>query len=49
MVINLLLPLLWGVVEVVAGAEVMEVMNKGIVVEDVTFVSSLIVMVRIKW
>ena len=39
LVINLLLPLLWEVIEVV--------MTKGVVVEDVAFISALIVMVRI--
>ena len=66
LVINLPLPLIWGVIEVVVevevvGAEVVEVMtkgavvvkkkvvvvNKGVEVEDMVFVSALIVMVRI--
>ena len=59
LVINLSLPLLWGVIEVVVevevmGAEAVEVVtkwvvgvNKGVVVKDVVFVSALIVMVRI--
>ena len=59
LVINLHLPLIWGVIEVVVevevvGVEVVEVVtkgavvvNKGVVVEDVGFVSALIVMVRI--
>ena len=59
LVINLPLPLIRGVIEVVmevevVGAEVVEVVtkrvvvvNKGVVVEDVVFVSALIVMVRI--
>ena len=59
LVINLSLPLIWGVIEVVvevevAGAEAVEVVtkgvvgvNKGIVVKDVVFVNALIVMVRI--
>ena len=59
MVINLPLPFIWGVIEVVVevevvGAKVVEVMNKGVmvvnkgvVVEDVVFISALIVMVRI--
>ena len=59
LVINLPLPLIWGVIEVVVevevvGAKAMEVMTKGavvvnkrVVVEDVGFVSALIVMVRI--
>ena len=56
---NLPLPLIWGVIEVVMevevmGAEAVEVVtkgalvvNKGVVVKDVVFVSALIVMVRI--
>ena len=59
LVINLPLPLIWGVIEVVVevevvGAEAMEVVtkgamvvNKGVVVKDVVFVSALIVMIRI--
>ena len=59
LVINLPLLLIWGVIEVVVevevvGAKAMEVMTKGavvvnkrVVVEDVGFVSALIVMVRI--
>ena len=59
MVINLPLPLIWGVIKVVmdvkvVGAEAVEVVtkgvmvvNKGVVVEDVVFISALIVMVRI--
>ena len=59
LVINLPLPLIWGVIEVVVevkvvGAKAMEVMtmgvvvvNKGVEVEDVVFISALIVMVRI--
>ena len=59
LVINLPLPLIWGVIEVVVevevvGAEAVEVVtkgamvvNKGVVVKDVVFVSALIVMVRI--
>ena len=59
LVINLPLPLIWGVIEVVVevkvvGAKAMEVMTKGVVVvnkgvevEDVVFISALIVMVRI--
>ena len=59
LVINLPLPLIWGVIEVVVevevvGAEAVEVMtkgamvvNKGVVGRDVVFVSALIVMVRI--
>ena len=57
--INLHLSLIWVVIEVVVevevvGAEAVEVVtkgamvvNKGVVVEDVGFVSALIVMVRI--
>ena len=59
LVINLPLPLIWGVIEVVVevevvGAEAVEVMtkgamvvNKGVVGKDVVFVSALIVMIRI--
>ena len=59
LVINLPLLLIWGIIEVVVevevmGAKAMEVMTKGavvvnkrVVVEDVGFVSALIVMVRI--
>ena len=59
LVINLPLPLIWGVIELVVevevvGAKAIEgmtkgavVVNKGVVVEDVGFVSALIVMVRI--
>ena len=54
LVINLPLPLLWGVIEVVMEVEAVEVMTKGVmlvnkevVVEDVAFVSAIIVMVRI--
>ena len=59
LVINLPLPLIWGVIEVVVevevvGAEAVEVMtkgamvvNKGVVGRDVVFVSALIVMIRI--
>ena len=59
LVINLPVPLIWGVIEVVVevevvGAKAVEVVtkgvvvvNKGIVVEDMVFVSALIVMVRI--
>ena len=59
LVINLPLPLIWGVIEVVVevevvGAEAVEVVtkgaivvNKGVVVEDMGLVSALIVMVRI--
>ena len=59
LMINLPLPLIWGVIEVVVevevvGAEAMEVMTKGamvvnkeVVLKDVVFVSALIVMVRI--
>jgi len=59
LVINLPLPLIWGVMEVVVevevvGAEAVEVVtkgavviNKGVVVKDVVFVSALIIMVRI--
>ena len=59
LVINLPLLLIWGVIEVVVevevvGAKAMEVMTKGVVVvnkgvevEDVVFISALIVMVRI--
>ena len=59
LVINLHLPLIWGVIEVVVevkvvGAKAMEVMTKGVVVvnkgvevEEVVFISALIVMVRI--
>ena len=55
LVINLPLPLIWGVIEVVVEVEVeVEVVTKGIVVvnkgvkaEDMAFVSALIVMVRI--
>ena len=59
LVINLPLPLIWGVIEVVVevevvGAEAVEVVtkgamvvNKGVVGKDVIFVSALIVMVRI--
>ena len=59
LVINLLLPLIWGVIEVVVevevmGAEALEVVtkgsvvvNKGIMVKDAVFVSALIVKVRI--
>ena len=59
LVINLPLPLIWGVIEVVVevevvGAKAVEVMtkgamvvNKGVMIEDVVFVSALIVMVRI--
>ena len=59
LVINLPLPLIWRVIEVVVevevmGAEAVEVVtkgvvgvNKGVVVKDVVFVSALIVMVRI--
>ena len=59
LVINLPLPLIWGLIEVVVevevvGAEAMEVMtkgamvvNKGVAVKDMVFVSPLIVMVRI--
>ena len=44
LVINLLLPLLWGVVEAIveAKAEAVEVMNKGVVEEDVAFISDLL-------
>ena len=59
LVINLPLPLIWGVIKVVVevkvvGAKAMEVMTKGVVVvnkgvevEDVVFINALIVMVRI--
>ena len=59
LVINLPLPLIWGVIEVVmevevVGAEAVEVVTKGamvvntgVVVKDVVFISALIVMVRI--
>ena len=60
LVINLHLPLIWGVIEVVkvVEAKVVEVMakgvtkgavvvNKAVVIEDVGFVSALIVTVRI--
>ena len=56
LVINLALPLIWGVIEVVmevevVGAEVVTKgvvrVNKGVVVKDMVFVSALIVMVRI--
>ena len=57
LVINLPLPLIWGVLEVVVEVvrvEAMEVvtkramlMNKGVMVKDMVFVSALIVMVRI--
>ena len=59
LVINLPLPLIWGVIEVVVevevmGAEAVEVVtkgvvgvNKGVVVKDMVFVSALIVIVRI--
>ena len=54
LVINLSLPLIWGVIEVVVGAEAVEVVNKGVVAvnkgvvaKDVVFISALIVMVRI--
>ena len=59
LVINLPLPLIWGLIEVVVevevvGAEAVEVVtkgvvgvNKGVVAKDVVFVSALIVMVRI--
>ena len=60
LVINLHLPLIWGVIEVVkvVEAKVVEVVakrltkgavvvNKAVVIEDVGFVSALIVMVRI--
>ena len=59
LVINLPLPLIWGLIEVVVevevvGVETVEVvtkgvvgMNKGVMVKDVVFVSALIVMVRI--
>ena len=59
LVINLHLPLIWGVIEVVVevevvGAEAVEVVTKGamvvnkeVVLKDVVFVSALIVMVRI--
>ena len=59
LVINLPLPLIWGVIEVVVevevvGAEAVEVVTKGVVgvnkwvvVKDMVFVSALIVMVRI--
>ena len=58
-VINLPLPLIWGVIKViveveVVGAEAVEVMTKGamvvnkeVVIKDEVFVSALIVMVRI--
>ena len=44
LVINLLLPLLWGVVEAIVEAEAkaVEVMNKGVVVEGMTFISDLL-------
>ena len=52
--INLSLPLLWGVIEVVMeveaiGVKTVEVVTKGegVVVEDVAFVSAFIIMVRI--
>ena len=59
LVINLPLPLIGGVIEVVVevevvGAKAVEVMtkgamvvNKGVMIEDVAFISALIVMVRI--
>ena len=59
LVINLPLPLIWGVIKViveveVVGAEAVEVMTKGamvvnkeVVIKDEVFVSALIVMVRI--
>ena len=55
LVINLPLPLIWGVIKVVVevkviGAEAMKVVNKravGVNKEVVVFVSALIVMVRI--
>ena len=59
LVINLPLPLIWGLIEVVVevevvGAKAVEVMtkgvvgvNKGVMVKDVVFVSALIVIVRI--
>ena len=59
LVINLPLPLIWGVIKViveveVVGAEALEVMTKGamvvnkeVVIKDEVFVSTLIVMVRI--
>ena len=59
LVINMPLPLIWGIIEVVVevevvGAEAVEVVtkgamvvNKGVVGKDVVFVSALIVMVRI--
>ena len=52
--INLSLPLLWGVIEVVMevkamGVKAVEVVTKGdgVVVKDVAFVSAFIIMVRI--
>ena len=49
LVINLPLPLIWGVVEVVMEVVTKGVVgvNKGVMVKDVVFVSALIVMVRI--
>ena len=54
LVINLPLPLIWGVIEVVVGAEAVGVVTKGAMVvnkrvvgKDVVFVSALIVMIRI--
>ena len=51
LVINRPLPLIWGVMKVVVEVEVMTkgvvVVNKGVEVEDMVFVSALIVMVRI--
>ena len=49
LVINLPLPLIWGVIEVVVEVEVVGavVVNKGVVVEDMGFVNASIVMLRI--
>ena len=49
LVINLSLPLIWGVIEVVVEVVNKGVVgvNKGVVAKDVVFISALIVMVRI--
>ena len=56
LLINLPLPLIWGVIEVVVEVEVMGVeavtkgamvVKKGVMVEDVVFLNALIVMVGI--
>ena len=51
LVINLPLPLIWEVIEVVVEVVVMTkgvvVVKKGAMIEDVVFLSALIVMVRI--